>query len=337
MAARQRRTPPDIGAVVGPDFHRLVVAPDTALGAPQQQHRAFDLAAGGDIGGIHREVDAEGGAVVLAHAVPGRRILEAADVFRERLGREEFEAVRPLAELFADVEFGIGAHHPLRQVEGLRHEEPVPGDQAPGAGDMGQQMMRRHDVDQRRARDLVRVIEAHPVQHARAALIDIMPTHHLLTHVTRAWGLFSWHWFFMAQPFDLPERMMGADPEFYIRKKLGKGPDGLEFFAPEALAEYIRCFKNPATRHGMCEDYRATSGIDLAMDAAAVAAARKVECPVLLLWGAKGGVGRNHKPMEVWADYCADIRRGAALPSGHYVPDEAPEETAEELKAFFTT
>ncbi|HZL60589.1 MAG TPA: alpha/beta hydrolase [Stellaceae bacterium] len=189
----------------------------------------------------------------------------------------------------------------------------------------------------RGARVLHRMCLDHPDKIARAALIDIMPTHHLLTHVTRAWGLFSWHWFFMAQPFDLPERMMGADPEFYIRKKLGKGPDGLEFFAPEALAEYIRCFKNPATRHGMCEDYRATFGIDLAMDAADVAAGRKVECPVLLLWGAKGGVGRNHKPMEVWADYCADIRRGAALPSGHYVPDEAPEETAEELKAFFTT
>jgi len=188
----------------------------------------------------------------------------------------------------------------------------------------------------RGARVLHRMCLDHPDKIARAALIDIMPTHHLLTHVTRAWGLFSWHWFFMAQPFDLPERMMGADPEFYIRKKLGKGPDGLKFFASEALAEYIRCFKNPATRHGMCEDYRATFGIDLAMDAADVAAGRKIECPVLLLWGAKGGVGRNHKPMEVWADYCADIRRGAALPSGHYVPEEAPEETAEELKAFFT-
>jgi haloacetate dehalogenase len=175
----------------------------------------------------------------------------------------------------------------------------------------------------------------HADKVSRAAIIDIIPTHHLLNNVTRAWGLFSWHWFFMAQAFDIPERMMGADPEFYIRRKLGKGPAGLKPFAPEALAEYIRCFKNPATIHGMCEDYRATFGIDLDMDNADFAASRKITVPVLLLWGANGGVGRNHKSMEIWPHYAADIRGGKALPSGHYVPEEAPNETAAELRGFF--
>jgi haloacetate dehalogenase len=110
----------------------------------------------------------------------------------------------------------------------------------------------------RGARVLHRMCLDHPDTVTRAAIIDIIPTHHLLNHVPRAWGLFSWHWFFMAQPFDLPERMMLADPEFYLRKKLGKGPEGLSFFAPEAFAEYLRCFKNPATVRDMCEDYRAT-------------------------------------------------------------------------------
>ena len=154
-------------------------------------------------------------------------------------------------------------------------------------------------------------------------------------HDRGAWGLFSWHWFFMAQAFDIPERMMGADPEFYIRRKLGKGPAGLKPFAPEALAEYIRCFKNPATIHGMCEDYRATFGIDLDMDNADFAAGRKITLPVLLLWGANGGVGRNHKSMEIWPHYASDIRGGKALPSGHYVPEEAPNDTAAELRGFF--
>jgi haloacetate dehalogenase len=189
----------------------------------------------------------------------------------------------------------------------------------------------------RGARVLHRMCLDHPDKVTKAAIIDIIPTHHLLNNVSRAWGLFSWHWFFMAQPFDLPERLMGADPEFYIRQKLTKGPKGLKFFAPAALAEYIRCIKNPETIHGMCEDYRATFGIDLQTDEGDFKAGKKVACPVLLLWGATGGVGRNHKPVEVWQGYAADIRRGAALPCGHYVPEECSQETASELAGFFKT
>jgi haloacetate dehalogenase len=139
----------------------------------------------------------------------------------------------------------------------------------------------------------------------------------------------------MIQPFDLPERMMGADPDFYIQKKLAKTKQGLAFFGKEALAEYMRCFRNPATIHAMCEDYRATFGVDLDMDTADFAAGRKIACPVLLLWGATGGVGRNHKPAEIWSRYAADIRGAKALPCGHYLSEEAPEETYRELRAFF--
>ena len=189
----------------------------------------------------------------------------------------------------------------------------------------------------RGARVLHRMCLDHPDKVTRAAIIDIIPTHHLLNHVSRAWGLFSWHWFFMAQPADLPERLMLADPEFYLRRKLSKGPAGMKFFAPEALAEYLRCFKNPATVRGMCEDYRATFGVDLAMDSADVAAGRRIDCQVLLLWGATGGVGHNHQPLAVWRDYASNIIGAEALPSGHYVPEECPAETAAALRAFFAS
>ena len=86
---------------------------------------------------------------------------------------------------------------------------------------------------------------------------------------------------------------MGADPDFFITRKLAKTEQGLSFFGKEALAEYMRCFRNPATIHAMCEDYRATAGVDLAMDTADYAAGRKIETPLLLLWGATGAVGRN--------------------------------------------
>ena len=188
----------------------------------------------------------------------------------------------------------------------------------------------------RGARVLHRLCLDHPSAVTRAAFLDILPQHHLLNHVNRGFATFSWHWFFMIQPFDFPERLMGADPEYFIRKKLAKTPAGLSFFPEEALAEYIRCIKNPATIHAMCEDYRATATVDLDMDMEDFAAGRKVECPALVLWGATGGVGRHHKPMEVWPLYASDIRRGAALPSGHYLTDERPEETAAELHAFFS-
>jgi haloacetate dehalogenase len=187
----------------------------------------------------------------------------------------------------------------------------------------------------RGARVLHRMCLDHPDTVSRAAILDILPQHHLLNHVSRQWGVFSWHWFFMVQPFDLPERLMGADPDYYLRRKLAKTPQGLSFFAPEALAEYLRCFRNPATIHAMCEDYRATFGVDLEMDSADFTAGRKIACPSLILWGATGGVGRNSNPREIWPLYAAYIRDAKPLPCGHYLTEECPEETAAELGAFF--
>ncbi len=189
----------------------------------------------------------------------------------------------------------------------------------------------------RGGRVLHRMCLDHPDAIARAAILDIIPQHHLLNNVTRAWGTFSWHWFFMIQPYDFPERLMNAEPDFFIEKKLAKTSQGLSFFDPAALAEYKRHFRNPETIHAMCEDYRATHGVDLAMDTKDFEAGRKVQCPVLLLWGATGGVGRNSNPGpgEIWQRYAADIRGAKALPCGHYLSEEAPEETYKELREFF--
>jgi haloacetate dehalogenase len=185
----------------------------------------------------------------------------------------------------------------------------------------------------RGARVLHRMCLDHPDKVERAAILDIIPQHHLFTHVTKEWATASYHWFFMIQPYDMPERLMSADPDFFITKKLAKTAQGLSFFGPAALEEYKRCFRNPATVHAMCEDYRATATVDFEMDKQDFAAGRKIACPVLLLWGATGAVGRNHKPAGVWKDYAADIRGAKALPCGHYLSEEAPEETYAERRA----
>jgi haloacetate dehalogenase len=189
----------------------------------------------------------------------------------------------------------------------------------------------------RGARVLHRMCLDYPQKVARAAFLDIIPQHYLYANVTKQWATFSWHWFFNIQPYDMPERMMGADPDWFIEKKLAKTAQGLSFFDQRALAEYKRCFRNPATIHAICEDYRAAAGIDLEMDAKDREAGRKVDCPVLLLWGATGGVGRNHQPgpAAIWQRYASNIVGAQALPCGHYLTDEAPAETTAALRAFF--
>jgi haloacetate dehalogenase len=187
----------------------------------------------------------------------------------------------------------------------------------------------------RGARVLHRMTLDHPDKVERAAILDIIPQHHLFNNVSRQWATSAYHWFFMIQPFDLPERLMGADPDYFITRKLAKTEQGLSFFGKEALAEYMRCFRNPATIHAMCEDYRATAGVDLEMDSRDYAAGRRIETPLLLLWGAAGAVGRIHEPAEIWKRYAADISGAAALPCGHYLSEEAPEETCRALHEFF--
>jgi haloacetate dehalogenase len=187
----------------------------------------------------------------------------------------------------------------------------------------------------RGARVLHRMCLDHPQRVLRAAFMDMLPQHHLLNNVTRQWGTFSWHWFFMTQPHPTPEKMMGADPEFFIRRKLSKTDQGTSFFDPDTLADYIRCIKNPETIHGMCEDYRATFGIDLDMDTQDFEAGKRVTTPSMILWGAKGGVGRNHDAAKVWSQYATNIVRTATVPSGHYLQEECPDETYAQLSGFF--
>jgi len=166
----------------------------------------------------------------------------------------------------------------------------------------------------------------------RVAVLDISPTAIMYARTDKAFATAYYHWFFLIQPFDLPERLIGADPVFYLRWKIGGWGTGLEHFDPRALAEYERCFSDPATIHATCEDYRAAASIDLEHDAADANA--RIECPLLALWGAKGIVGRLFDPLEDWKRAARDVR-GRALACGHYLAEEVPEETLAELRAFF--
>ena len=165
----------------------------------------------------------------------------------------------------------------------------------------------------------------------KVAFLDIVPTHHALTHIRKEWAVDAYHWFFMAQPYDYPERMLIAyGLERYIRKKLDKKGVGMGGFTPEALAEYIRCC-TPENIHAVCEDYRAAVGIDFIHDEADLD--RKLEMPALVVWGERSHVQRSFKPIEAWQERASDVG-GRMLPCGHYPAEQAPDETYDELRRF---
>lgn len=191
-------------------------------------------------------------------------------------------------------------------------------------------MVAGHD---RGARVTHRLCLDHPAIVQRAVVLDIVPTHHMYATADRAFAEAYYHWFFLIQPDDLPERLIGADPEYYLRKKLAQWSRIPDAFAPEAVAEYVRCFSAPATIHATCEDYRAAATIDLRHDEADMA--QKIACPLLALWGGAGFVGRRYDVLAVWSEHATDVR-GHAVPGGHFLPEEAPEETYAALREFFS-
>ena len=190
----------------------------------------------------------------------------------------------------------------------------------------------------RGARVTHRMCLDHPASVSRAAVLDIVPTRHMFGTADKAFGMAYYHWFFLAQPHDLPERMIGADAEYYIRRKMAQwsGVDVTalsDVFAPEAFAEYLRCFTDRATIHASCEDYRAAATIDLEHDEVDVLKGRRVHCPLQVLWGAKGFIGRQYDPLAVWRLYADDVT-GSPVGSGHFLAEEAPDETLAALEHF---
>ena len=176
----------------------------------------------------------------------------------------------------------------------------------------------------------------HAARVDKLCVIDIAPTLDMYAGTDMRFANAYYHWFFLIQPASLPERLIGADAKFYLRTKIdGWGSAGLSIIEPEALAEYERCFCKPETIHSSCEDYRASAGIDLEHDRASREAGQKVLCDMLVLWGERGVVHRLFKPLSLWQAQCAGRVSGHVMPCGHFVAEELPEQTAQELLDFF--
>lgn len=185
----------------------------------------------------------------------------------------------------------------------------------------------------RGARVAHRLALDHPQAVQRMVLLDIAPTLSMYAQTDETFARAYWHWFFLIRPAPLPETLIEADPELYLRSVMGSRSAGLKPFTDEAFNEYLRCLKLPGTAYGICEDYRASAGIDLEHDRADIAAGRHLTMPLLALWGAEGTVGRCFDPLKEWQQVATDVR-GKALPAGHYLAEEVPELLLDEVLTF---
>jgi len=184
----------------------------------------------------------------------------------------------------------------------------------------------------RGARVAHRLARDHGQRVMSLAVIDICPTLAMYEHTDMAFARAYWHWFFFIQPPPLPERLLehiGFDGMLALLTKATAGRGG---FDPRAVAEYRRCF-TPATIHAMCEDYRASAGIDLEHDRAD--AKNKLAMPVLAVWGTRGVVGKQFDCVAEWKRVARKVS-GCEIDCGHFVPEEEPRETLAAIRAFLT-
>jgi len=172
-----------------------------------------------------------------------------------------------------------------------------------------------------------RVAHRLALDHAGAldklVVIDIAPTLDMYSATDLRFATAYYHWFFLLQPAPFPETLINNSLKTYIGR--GEG---------EPFAEFLRAFDNPATVHAMCEDYRAGASIDLEHDEADMKSGRKIACPLLVLWGEKGNVGKMFDVMTIWRERASTTVRGRSMPSGHNIQLDASEQLLTELRGF---
>jgi haloacetate dehalogenase len=220
-------------------------------------------------------------------------------------------------------------------------DKPPPEDQANG---YAKRTMARDQVDlmgqlgfqrfalvghDRGARVARRLALDHPSRVSRLAVLDIVPTRTIYEDLDQARATSVWRYFFLVQPSGLPERLISADPLFYLDATLREWTRTPDAFTTEALIEYRRCFDR-ATIVAGCADYRAGLTVDLVHDRAD--AARRISCPVLVLWSATG-IGAHYDVLDAWRQDASDVH-GVAMDCGHFLAEERPDEVASRLAAF---
>lgn len=173
----------------------------------------------------------------------------------------------------------------------------------------------------------------YPDKVKKLALLDIAPTYQMYSKTDQEFATAYYHWFFLIQPSPFPETLINQNSDFFLTHCLQSWSKNSNPFSSEVMEEYIRCFRDPNTVHGTCEDYRASATIDLEHDRIDIE--KKIECPLLVLWGNKGVIEKKYDVINSWKKRAINVQ-GKALNCGHFLPEECPEETYQCLHDFFS-
>ncbi len=263
---------------------------------------------------IHAEIGGEGPPLLLLHGYPQTHV--AWHRLAPRLA-ERYTVVAPDLRGYGDSTAPAG--DPLHAGHSKR---ALAQDQVELMSELGftRFAVAAHD---RGARVAHRLCLDHPDAVAAFASLTVIPTPEMWHRVDTAFGLKSWHWFFFAQPFDLPERLLAADPAYFLDWTLRNMARHIDAVTPEAREAYLRAFSRASVRHAMLEDYRAAASIDMAHDEDSRQAGQQVECPLLVLWE-EGRFDTDETPPAIWRHWARGPIEGAAIDGGHLVMEEAP-------------
>jgi haloacetate dehalogenase len=170
----------------------------------------------------------------------------------------------------------------------------------------------------------------------RLAVLDIVPTLEVWERADQRFALGFWPWSLLAQPSPLPERLLALAPDAVVDDAITAWGSLSSAFPPDVRRAYVEALRDPARIHAICEEYRAAASIDIEHDRADRDAGKRIECPVLALWG-NGALATWYAdaggPVGVWGKWAENVT-GAALDAGHFFPEEIPEQTAEQLTQF---
>lgn len=280
----------------------------------------------GDGGDISVHLAGNGPPILLLHGFPQNHMCWA---------QVAPELARTHSVVVADLR-GYGDSHAPHSPDGALYAKRVMAAELAGvmaALGHSQFAVLGHDrggrVAYRMAIDLPDVVE-------RLGIIEIVPTHEMWANMDADMALAAYHWAHLAQPWPLPETMIAGDPVAYVDHTLANWTvaKSLDCFAPDALASYRAQMSDPARCHAMCADYRAGATVDRQIDAADVAAGRRVTCPMRFVYAKAGFPARTGDPLAHWRRWADDVD-AAPIDSGHFAMEENPAAVVAAFAGFF--
>lgn len=184
----------------------------------------------------------------------------------------------------------------------------------------------------RGARCAYRLALDHPAAIDALAVLDVIPTTEVFARVDGRSMLEFWVWSFLAAAEPVPEALIAGAPDVLVDHMIDAWSDDASAFSPELRALYRAPFHDPELVHAICQQYRAAATVDVAADDAD-RGVRFIRAPMLVLWSATGALSSGTDPVHIWRAWATDVR-GAPIPAGHFLAEEAPDATLEHLLPF---